>query len=148
MFFWSSSELSTTVELDRSGKPSDSRRLDELDADAAAALSLAAFSLLRFPYLFFRYLAHELNAAPSFSPDPANTAKMRFVVKSTLASFYFYIESRQLLISVQVCYRNICVVSLRIYYLNHNSYWQMDQYEMRVGAQRLNSLQVVTRTSI
>lgn len=73
MFFWSSSELSTTVELDRNGNPNDSRREDELDAELAAALSLAAFSLLRFPYLFFKYLAQELKAAPSFSPVPANT---------------------------------------------------------------------------
>lgn len=74
MFFWSSSELwSTAVELERSGNPSDSRRDDELAADAAelaAAFSLAAFSLFRFPYLFFRYLAQELNAAPSLSPVP------------------------------------------------------------------------------
>lgn len=71
MFFWSSSELSTTVELERSGNPSDNRRDDELDADElAAALSLDEFSLPRFPYLFFRYLAHELSAAPSFSPVP------------------------------------------------------------------------------
>jgi len=63
------------VELERSGNPSESRREDELDAELAAALSLAAFSLPRFPYLFFRYLAHELKAAPSFSPVPASTVK-------------------------------------------------------------------------
>lgn len=71
MFFWSSSELSTTVELERSGSPSDSRREDAFDAaELAEAFSLAAFSLPRFPYLFFRYLAQELKAAPSFSPVP------------------------------------------------------------------------------
>lgn len=76
MFFWSSSELSTAVELERNGRPSDRRREDELDAAAAelaAALSLAAFSLPRFPYLFLRYLAQELRAAPSFSPVPPET---------------------------------------------------------------------------
>jgi len=77
MFFWSSSELSTTAELERNGSPSDSRREDELDAELAAACSLAAFSLPRLPYLFFRYLAQELNAAPSFSPVPVQKTKRR-----------------------------------------------------------------------
>jgi len=76
MFFWSSSELSTTVEFERNGSPSDSRREDELDAELAAAFSLAAaLSLPRLPYLFFRYLAQELNAAPSFSPVPVYARK-------------------------------------------------------------------------
>lgn len=71
MFFWSSSELSATVEFERNGSPSDSRREDELDAElTAAAFSLAALSLPRLPYLFFKYLAQELSAAPSFSPVP------------------------------------------------------------------------------
>lgn len=76
MFFESSSELSTAVELERNGSPRDSRREDVLAAvELAAAASLAALSLPRFPYLFFRYLAQELRAAPSFSPVPLAAEK-------------------------------------------------------------------------
>lgn len=87
MFFWSSSELwSTAVELERSGNPSDSRRDDELAADAAelaAVFSLAAFSLFRFPYLFFRYLAQELSAAPSLSPVPVGVQRFNMKLYTT-----------------------------------------------------------------
>lgn len=72
MFFWSSSELASSVD-DLSGRPSDSRLAaaellaDDgvvVEDDDVGSLSLVLF---RLPYLLFKYLAHELSAAPSFS---------------------------------------------------------------------------------
>lgn len=96
MFFESSSELSTAVELERNGSPSDSRREVALAAvELAAAASLAAFSFPRFPYLFLRYRAQELSAAPSFSPVPPaaeKTPRTRSNPRENI--FMFLIETR------------------------------------------------------
>lgn len=67
MFFDSSSDSSPCLEC----------KLDRLEGvlvpEAVPELDGPAPSLPRFPYLLFKYLAHELRAAPSFSP-PVNEA--------------------------------------------------------------------------
>ncbi len=74
-FFWSSSELSTLVELFvLKGRPKESLRdVDDVLGPVPAIVDkLLSFpSLLRLPYLFFKYLAQELNEEPSFSAAAA-----------------------------------------------------------------------------
>lgn len=74
-FFESSSELASSL-AERKGSPRDRRR-DVLDA-----LLLVSRSLPRDPYLFFKYLAHELKAAPSFSPGAGRSGELSLDFKA------------------------------------------------------------------
>lgn len=49
--------------------------LERLAGVEVPAGELPAASLPRFPYLLFKYRAHELRAAPSFSPAPVRKAR-------------------------------------------------------------------------